>query len=242
MAKNTNNHHDWTLVIHGFTASGALAGMAALVAVLDGKAEVAILWLLVAQLIDGVDGPIARRVINEDFSTTFDGYVLDLVVDFFTCVVVPGVFLWRFAMIPHGFSGNLTLSMLLVFSALWFSKRQQQDNDGWFIGFPAAWNVVVPTLWILGAGQTANTVCVLVLSLATMTSVRFAHTTQSKLWRPWNITGVAVWSLGLLIGSFDSARIEASLLCFLGAIMTIGASFSHSVAVAHDEKAAASLL
>ena len=242
MAKNTNNHHDWTLVLHGFTASGALAGMAALVAVLDGKAGAAILWLLVAQLIDGVDGPIARRIINEDSSTTFDGYILDLVVDFFTCVVVPGVFLWRFEMIPHGFSGNLTLSMLLVFSALWFSKRQQQDGDGWFIGFPAAWNVVVPTLWILGAGQTANTLCVLVLSLATMTSVRFAHTTQSKLWRPWNITGVAVWSLGLLIGSFDGGRIEASLLCFLGAIMTIGASFAHSLAVAHDEKAAAALL
>ena len=242
MAKNTNNHHDWTLVLHGFTASGALAGMAALVAVLDGKAGTAILWLLVAQLIDGVDGPIARRIINEDSSTTFDGYILDLVVDFFTCVVVPGVFLWRFGMIPHGFSGTVTLSLLLVFSALWFSKREQQDNDAWFIGFPAAWNVVVPTLWILGASSAANTICILALSLATMTSVRFAHTTQSKLWRPWNITGVAVWSLGLLIGSFGSDRIDASLLCFLGAIMTIGASFSHSLAVIRDEKLAATLL
>jgi hypothetical protein len=51
-----------------------------------------------------------------------------------------------------------------------------------------------------------------------------------------------VWSLGLLIGSFDSDRLEASLLCFLGALMTIGASFTHSVAVSHDERAAAALL
>jgi phosphatidylserine synthase len=63
--------------------------MAALVAVLDGSARMAIIWLLVAQLIDGIDGPLARRLLPDEATTKFDGYVLDLVIDFVTCVLVP---------------------------------------------------------------------------------------------------------------------------------------------------------
>ena len=56
-------------------------GMAALVAVLDGSARLAIVWLILAQLIDGIDGPLARRLLPEEATTKFDGYILDLVID-----------------------------------------------------------------------------------------------------------------------------------------------------------------
>ena len=45
---------DYSLALHAFTATGVLVGMAALVAVLDGSERLAIIWLLVAQLIDGI--------------------------------------------------------------------------------------------------------------------------------------------------------------------------------------------
>ena len=64
---------DLSLALHAFTATGVLVGMAALVAVLDGSARMAIIWLLVAQLIDGIDGPLARRLLPDEATTKFDG-------------------------------------------------------------------------------------------------------------------------------------------------------------------------
>jgi len=93
---DTRRPRDFSLALHAFTASGVLVGMAALVAVLDGSARLAIVWLLVAQLIDGIDGPLARRLLPDDDDPEYDGYVLDLVIDFVTCVLVPAAFLWQF--------------------------------------------------------------------------------------------------------------------------------------------------
>ena len=40
------------------TASGVIVGMLGLDSIIDGHARAAILWLVVALLLDGVDGPI----------------------------------------------------------------------------------------------------------------------------------------------------------------------------------------
>ena len=44
------------------TAFGAVAGMISLQAVIDGRYRDALLWLLAAQILDGLDGPIARKI------------------------------------------------------------------------------------------------------------------------------------------------------------------------------------
>jgi len=46
--------------VHSFTALGAVCGMFGLIAVADGQAREAIVWLAVAMVLDGVDGPVAR--------------------------------------------------------------------------------------------------------------------------------------------------------------------------------------
>ena len=74
--------------------------MLALQAVLDGKPKSAMIWLLATQLIDGVDGPMARAVDIKERVPQIDGYVLDLVIDFVTCVVIPAAFLHRFHLLP----------------------------------------------------------------------------------------------------------------------------------------------
>ncbi|MFZ9541250.1 MAG: CDP-alcohol phosphatidyltransferase family protein [Ilumatobacteraceae bacterium] len=180
------SHRDFSLALHAFTATGALVGMAALVAVLDGSARLAILWLLVAQLIDGVDGPLARRLLPEEATTRFDGYVLDLVIDFVTCVLVPAAFLWQFEMIPHDRYGMFVVAVMLLASSLWFSRTDQMTDDGHFRGFPSAWNMVVPSLWILGGAQLPASVVIVLLSILTLSNVEFAHPVRARSWRSWN--------------------------------------------------------
>lgn len=225
-----------SLALHAFTATGVLVGMAALVAVLDGSARMAIIWLLVAQLIDGIDGPLARRLLPDEATTKFDGYVLDLVIDFVTCVLVPAAFLWQFRMVNHDRSGMIAIAALLMFSSLWFSRTDQQDDDSWFHGFPAAWNMVVPTLWLLNSSPTVTMVVVACLSILTMTNVQFAHPVRVVQWRIWNMTAISVWVIGVLLGTIWSPQVPALVIALvvIGPVMVALATLARRVELTRD--------
>ena len=225
-----------SLALHAFTATGVLVGMAALVAVLDGSARMAIIWLLVAQLIDGIDGPLARRLLPDEATTKFDGYLLDLVIDFVTCVLVPAAFLWQFRMVNHDRSGMIAIAALLMFSSLWFSRTDQQDDDSWFHGFPAAWNMVVPTLWLLDSSPTVTMVVVACLSILTMTNVQFAHPVRVVQWRIWNMTAISVWVIGVLLGTIWSPQVPALVIALvvIGPVMVALATLARRVELTRD--------
>jgi phosphatidylcholine synthase len=225
-----------SLALHAFTATGVLVGMAALVAVLDGSARMAIIWLLVAQLIDGIDGPLARRLLPEEATTKFDGYVLDLVIDFVTCVLVPAAFLWEFNMVNHDRSGMIAVAALLMFSCLWFSRTDQQDDDSWFHGFPASWNMVIPTLWLLDSSHTVTLIVVACLSILTMTNVQFAHPVRVVQWRIWNMTAISIWVIGVLLGTIWSPQVPALLivLVVIGPAMVAVATLARRVELTRD--------
>ena len=70
------------LAIHTFTALGAITGILALEAVYDGKIRRALVWLVVCQILDGVDGPLARKAEVGRNAPHIDGHILDLVVDY----------------------------------------------------------------------------------------------------------------------------------------------------------------
>ena len=48
--------------LHVLTASGAVVGMLALQAIIDNRIRAALLLLIVSQILDGLDGPIARKI------------------------------------------------------------------------------------------------------------------------------------------------------------------------------------
>lgn len=227
---------DMSLALHAFTATGVLVGMAALVAVLDGSARLAIIWLLVAQLIDGIDGPLARRLLPDEATTKFDGYVLDLVIDFVTCVLVPAAFLWEFNMVNHDRSGMIAVAALLMFSCLWFSRTDQQDSDSWFHGFPASWNMVIPTLWLLNSSHTVTLVVVGCLSILTMTNVQFAHPVRVVQWRAWNMASISIWVFGVLFGTIWSPGIPSPLIALIlvGPIMVASATVARQIEITRD--------
>ncbi len=179
--------------IHGLTASGILAGMLAIIAVLDGSPRAAVLLLLLAQVIDGIDGPLARHYDIRAVIPKYDGYILDLVIDFVTCVLVPAVFAWQFLVVGHNAFGEVAIALMLTTSAMWFSRTDMMTDDHWFRGFPGVWNLVVPTLWLLDAPQGVAVAVLLGLSLLSMTDVQFAHPVQAEQWRRANIGFLGIW-------------------------------------------------
>ena len=69
-------------LVHLLTASGLIPMMLSVDAIWRGDARLALIWLGVAMIIDGLDGPLARRFEVAKHTPQIDGAVLDHVIDF----------------------------------------------------------------------------------------------------------------------------------------------------------------
>src|SRR4051812_44688350 len=106
--------------------------MLALRAVLDNDPGSAILWLMATIIIDGIDGPIARLLVVKERVPRIDGYVLDLIIDYVTCVIVPAAFMYKFHVVPHNAFGLAVLGAVVFTSAIWFSRVDMMTEENWF--------------------------------------------------------------------------------------------------------------
>lgn len=184
------------LAIHAITASGAVAGLLGLQAVMDGHVRAALLWLIACQVLDGVDGPIARKINVVTHAPHIDGHILDLVVDYVACVVVPVAFMYRMDLVPR--QTEIWIAALIIFtSALWFARSDQETSDNWFNGFPATWNVVIPTFLILGTSRGIALAISLLLCALQLTSVKFPHLVRVKAMRPITLTVTVIYFIAL---------------------------------------------
>jgi phosphatidylcholine synthase len=183
--------------VHALTASGVIVGMVSLDAVIDGHARAAIIWLVVAMVLDGVDGPIARKLDVRKRIPRLDGNALDLVIDYFTCIIVPVAFLDRFDVLPDNTIATTGFVILFV-SALWMARTDQETPDGWFRGFPAEWNVIIPTLFLIGANHWFNLAVCAALCLMTLSRVHFPHPVSVREQRPITLAFMVLW-LGSMV-------------------------------------------
>ena len=183
--------------VHGVTASGAICGMLGIIAVSDKQPREAVLWLAVAMVLDGVDGPAARVWCVRENVPRIDGYTLDLIVDFVTCIVIPVIFLHQFHMLPDGASLYIG-AFVLFMSALWMSRTDQMTDDHWFNGFPCEWNMIVPTLYLLRADPWFTTFACVALALTQLTNWKFVHPMQVRRFRPLTVSVTVVWLASVL--------------------------------------------
>ena len=80
------NIHSRALLVHLFTATGAIFAMLAMLAAADERWDMMFLWLVVAFFVDGIDGPLARKYDVKTNAPEFDGVLLDLIIDYLTYV------------------------------------------------------------------------------------------------------------------------------------------------------------
>jgi len=189
-------------VIHVMTASGAVAGLLALQAVFDDRWRAALLWLIVCQVLDGLDGPIARKFDVTIHAPIIDGHVLDLVVDYVTCVVVPVALLARLELLPNH-SETLVAGTIFLTSALWFARTDQETEDHWFNGFPAVWNLVVPTFLIFGSSPKVVMIVSLVLCATQLTRIKIPHLVRVTSFRKITLPLTVVYLVDLSILSWQ---------------------------------------
>lgn len=161
-------------LVHAFTATSAVFALVALMAIWEDDFRLALVWLLCALAVDGVDGTLARAARVKERAPRYDGAALDLIVDYLTYVFVPSLFLWRAGLVPE--AAALPLLVLVQYSALYhFARADMKTDDNYFRGFPALWNLVAFYLWVLGVSPEAGGIVVALLALSSFTSVTFVH-------------------------------------------------------------------
>lgn len=184
-------------VIHFLTASGSICGLLALHFVADHYWMAAFACLGVAFVIDAVDGPLARWIDIETVLPRFSGARLDEAVDYLNYCIVPA-----FMVMESGILSN-TLSILagavIAMSSLFhFADRSSKTDDGFFVGFPALWNVVVLYIFTFDLGPEAVIGLVLVFALLTLVPLKWPHPVRCKMFRPLTLCVVGVWALAAI--------------------------------------------
>jgi phosphatidylcholine synthase len=221
--RECRHRHLLGLAIHAITASGTIAGLLGLQAVMEGHVRAALLWLIVCQVLDGIDGPIARKIDVVRHAPRIDGHILDLVVDYVACVVVPVAFMIKMNLLPSAW--QIWIAALIIFtSALWFARNDQETSDNWFNGFPATWNVVVPTFLILGTSPRAAVVISILLCALQLTSVKFPHLMRVQSMRRLTITMSIIYLVALtyLSATYPNGPRWAYLVLMVAPIYLVG--------------------
>ena len=188
-------------VLHVLTASGAAAGLVALQAVFNGQWRQALLWLIACQVLDGLDGPIARKLDVTIHAPRIDGHILDLVVDYLTCVVVPVALLARLELLPAHYEVWVA-GAIFITSALWFARTDQETDDHWFNGFPAVWNLVVPTFLILDASPKTVMIFSILLCALQITTIKIPHLVRVEWMRNLTLPLTVIYLINLTMLSW----------------------------------------
>jgi phosphatidylcholine synthase len=132
---------------HLYTASGAVLGFLALIATVHHDFRQALIWMLVATIVDATDGAFARWVRVDLHARRINGPRLDDIVDYLTYVVAPAFLLVEAGCLPDGGVGLTVAGAVLIASAFGFSRQDAKTVDYLFTGFPSYWNVVASTCW-----------------------------------------------------------------------------------------------
>lgn len=181
------------LSVHLLTATGAVLSMLAMLAAVEEKWSLMFLWLVVALIVDGVDGPLARKFDTKHNWPTHDGVLMDLIVDYLTYVFIPAYALFKSGLLP-GWTGWLAIIAITYASVIYFADTRMKTKDCSFSGFPACWNMVVLVLFAIWPSYWVTLGVVLALAVAMFFPLKFIHPTRTRRWRPLSLTMALLWT------------------------------------------------
>jgi phosphatidylcholine synthase len=206
------------LSVHVFTALGAGVALLATLEAVREHWTAMFWWLGVALAIDGLDGPMARRLDVVNVQPDWSGEVLDLVVDFTTYVFVPA-----YAITTSGMLLPLAAPVLgvaiAVTGALYFADRRMKSDDNHFRGFPGLWNIAAFYLFLLRPSPALASLLVAILIALTFVPFHVIHPARVRRLRWLTLSLVTLWSLlvaHVLMSDFAVGIPTIALLCAIG--------------------------
>jgi phosphatidylcholine synthase len=179
--------------VHLLTATGAVFAMLAMLEAVQNDWDMMFLWLVVAFVVDGVDGPLARRYGVKEKAPIIDGVLLDLIIDYLTYVFIPAYALFASGLLP-GWTGWVAIIVITFTSALYFADTRMKTKDNSFAGFPACWNMVAVVIFALKPDFWVSLGLVVALALTMFTRFKFVHPVRTERWRLLTLPMALGWT------------------------------------------------
>ncbi len=213
------------LSVHLLTASGAVFAMFAMLAAVEERWSLMFLWLVLALLVDGIDGPLARRYDTVTNWPLYDGVLMDLIVDYLTYVFIPAYALFKSGILD-GWTGWAAIIVITYGSVVYFADTRMKTKDKSFSGFPACWNMVVLVLFATRPPTPVVLLIVVALSVTMFLNLKFIHPTRTKRWHWVSLPVAMAWLVfaawAALVDFHEAWWVEWGLiatslyLCFAG--------------------------
>ncbi len=181
------------LSVHLFTATGAVFAMLAMLAAVDLDWSMMFLWLVVAFVVDGFDGPLARRYHVKTNAPELDGELMDLIIDYLTYVFIPAYALFKSDLLP-GWTGWLAIILITFASVIYFADTRMKSKDNSFAGFPGCWNMVVLVLFALSPDFYITLILVVLFTVAMFLDLKFIHPVRTARWRALSLPVAVAWT------------------------------------------------
>lgn len=185
--------------VHLFTASGAIWGLFAIISIYEQNWKLSFIWIVVAMVVDGLDGTLARRARVHEFAPGLDGALLDNIIDFLNYAIVPALFIFQTGLLPPQY--NLVAACTILFaSAYQFCQMEAKTQDNYFTGFPSYWNVVVIYLFIARLNPWINFSLILFLGVLAFTPIKYIYPSRMNNHRNLTVSLTYLWALFGFIG------------------------------------------
>jgi phosphatidylcholine synthase len=133
--------------------------------------------MILAILVDGFDGTLARWADVKTYAAAIDGGLLDNILDYLNYVVVPALFLVEGDFLPEGFRFVIAFLVLLT-SAYQFTQMDAKTDEThtyFFKGFPSYWNVVVLYMLALRPNPWINLVILVLLNILVFVPIKYLY-------------------------------------------------------------------
>jgi phosphatidylcholine synthase len=179
--------------VHVYTASGTALALLIVLAAVEGNAVTA-LWLgLLALVIDGTDGMLARRLRVKERLPWFDGALLDNIVDYLTYCFAPMLILLSDDRLPDGAFGTLVAMVPLLASSYQFCRVDAKTDDHLFLGFPSYWNVVAFYAVVLDLGPGTVAAILLVCSVLVFVPIGYLYPSRTLAFSRTSLVLTSLW-------------------------------------------------
>jgi len=220
--------------VHLFTSTGVIAAFMAIRAISEMQADwqrEAMLWLILALFIDGVDGAMARATKAKEVLPGWDGKSIDYVIDFLTYAVIPAFFFYQSGLLPEGWK-LVTVFAILLTSAMYYGKMGMVSDDLYFIGFPVMWNMVVYAMFfILSLNVWVNFALIFFFCIMHFVPLKYVYPSRTPHFKTLNILNSVLFfiSNGIILYLYPEKNIWVTSVAILTFLyygwMTIYGSF-----------------
>ena len=205
--------------VHLYTASGAVLTLLILVAAYNGNAVLA-LWLMLATLvIDSTDGLLARRFRVKELIPSFDGGLLDNIVDYMTYVLAPILLLWTTGYLPDGASGVVLATLPILASSYQFCRVDAKtgddaETDHFFLGFPSYWNVAAFYAIVFDLGTGIVGAILFICSILVFVPIRYVYPSRTMAFRKITLALTSLWLVSYIVILVQMPNPSPVLLAF----------------------------